>query len=161
MVFDELLSSLLLALLLSAAEAEVLFAPLTGMELVKETAIFTNGKRLRHIIFRPTCNQRAVQIQELVARRQNQCRDMADNMLSDLKKLQAHSGVFSFMDAHRVAIERRAADWFTADEVFRFVLNTTLDLKKVLDLVSAVVTAAEACFSTATESPDVLQEHVH
>ena len=59
------------------------------MELQKETAIFTNGKRLRHIIFRPTCNQRAVQIQELVARRQNQCRDMADNMLSDLKKLHA------------------------------------------------------------------------
>ena len=135
----------------------MLFAPLTGMELQKESPIFIHGKRLRHIIFRPTCNQRAVQIQELVARRQNQCRDMADNMLSDLKKLHAHSGVFSFMQDHQAAIERRAADWFTEDEVFRFVLNTTLDLKKVLDLVSAAVTTAEACFSTTSESPDVLQ----
>ena len=50
----------------------MLFAPLTGMELQKEGAIFTNGKRLRHIFFRPTCNQRAVLIKELVARRQNQ-----------------------------------------------------------------------------------------
>ena len=37
------------------------------------------------------------------------------------------------------------------------VLNTTLDLKKVLDLVSAAVTAAEACFSTATESSHIME----
>ena len=64
-------SLLLLVFVFATGEAEVLFAPLTGMELQKESAIFTNGKKLRHIYFRPTCNQRAVQIQELVGRRQN------------------------------------------------------------------------------------------
>ena len=46
-----------------------------------------------------------------------QCRDMADNMLADLKKHDAHPSVMSFMQSHRAAIELRPPDSFTADEV--------------------------------------------
>ena len=42
---------------------------------------------------------------------------MADNMLADLKKHDAHPSVLSFMESHRAAIELRPPDSFTADEV--------------------------------------------
>ena len=116
-------------------EAEVLFAPLTGMEAMKESAIFMNGKRLRHLHFRPTCNQRAVLIEELVARRKLQCEGMAEGMLSELKKAGMQAEVVQFMRDHREIIKKRSAEWFNIDEAFRFVLNTTLDLKKVLEAV--------------------------
>ena len=42
---------------------------------------------------------------------------MADNMLADLKKHDAHPSVLSFMESHRAAIELRLPDSFTEDEV--------------------------------------------
>ena len=50
-------------------EAEVLFGPLTGMDVLKEGKIHVEGATLRHLHFRPTCNQRAVRIEELVQQR--------------------------------------------------------------------------------------------
>lgn len=67
------------------AEAEVLFAPLTGMELIKEGAIYTNGQSMRHLHFRLTCNQHAIKIEDLVAVRKNQCAELADVVMRGLK----------------------------------------------------------------------------
>ena len=68
------------------------------MEPLKEAAVFVNGNRLRHIHFRLTVNQRAILIEELVARRKFQCGNMIEGMVSELKKSGAHSSVVQFME---------------------------------------------------------------
>ena len=123
----------------------MLWAPLTGMELKNEGVIFAkNGERLRHIVFRPTCNQRAIQIEELVARRRIQCVGMAENMVTDLKKLAVPSYVVEFMRVHRdEVLKPQAASWFNVDEAFRFALNNTIDLKACLQRIAQAIVAAE------------------
>ena len=52
---------------------QVLFGPLTGLEPLSEGHIFLSDRTVRYLQFRPTCNQRAVLIEDLVARRKLQC----------------------------------------------------------------------------------------
>ena len=89
----------------------MLFPPLTGMEPTKEASIFVNGKKLRHLHFRITCNQRAVKIEDLVARRKLQCTNMVDNMLVELKKAGASEAIAQFMRGHGAEIKRRDVSW--------------------------------------------------
>ena len=105
------------------------------MEPFKEGAVYVNGNRLRHIQFKLTVNQRAILIEELVNQRKQQCVGMVEGMVSELKKNGAHFSVVKFMKEHRqvIAGERLTAEWFNVDTAFRFVLNTTLNLKEVLE----------------------------
>ena len=49
---------------------------------------------------------------------------------------------------------------FNVDEIFRFVLNTTLNLKQVLESVAAAVTAATASFGGGAESGQSTNEQL-
>ena len=88
-----------------------------------------NSTKTDPTIRRPS--QRAVLIEELVARRKLQCLGMVDNMLSELKKIGVPETLMRYLGDHRLQIEQRDVGWFNVDEIFRFSLNTTLDLKEV------------------------------
>ena len=82
------------------------------MEPLKEGAVFVNGNRLRHIHFRLTVNQRAILIEELVARRKLQCSSMIEGMASELNKSGAHSSVVKFMADHQEVV---VGEWLTVE----------------------------------------------
>ena len=74
-------------------------------------------------------------IEAVLAVRRKQCVGMADNMLSELKKVQAKSDVLSKMRRHREAIETSDLACFNDDKAFRFVLNLTVSTFVSLDML--------------------------
>ena len=108
--------------------------------------------------FRLTCNQRAVLIEELVARRRLQCTGMASNMTTELKKAGVHEEIVRSMRDHGAEIERRPVEVFNVDDAFRFVLNTTISLKECIEAISATAKAAEDCFSGAESRAALLAQ---
>ena len=108
--------------------------------------------------FRLTCNQRAVLIEELVARRRLQCTGMASNMTTELKKAGVHEEIVRSMRDHGAEIERRPVEVFNVDDAFRFVLNTTISLKECIEAISATAKAAEDCFSGAESGAALLAQ---
>ena len=108
--------------------------------------------------FRLTCNQRAVLIEELVARRRLQCTGMASNMTTELKKAGVHEAIVRSMREHGAEIERRPVEVFNVDDAFRFVLNTTISLKECIEVISATAKAAEDCFSGAESRAALLAQ---
>jgi len=108
--------------------------------------------------FRLTCNQRAVLIEELVARRRLQCTGMASNMTTELKKAGVHEEIVRSMRDHGAEIERRPVEVFNFDDAFRFVLNTTISLKECIEAISATAKAAEDCFSGAESRAALLAQ---
>ena len=110
-------------------------------ELVFDGSILSQGTVLRHLRLRPTCNQRAVQIETLVAQRKELCIGMVDSLVLELKKPRELAGtayariydddpnlkivvdpkVVEYMDVfHREQVSQRSVDWFNNDEHFRF-----------------------------------------
>jgi hypothetical protein len=108
--------------------------------------------------FRLTCNQRAVLIEELVARRRLQCTDMASNMTTELKKAGVREEIVRSMRDHGAEIERRSVEVFNVDDAFRFVLNTTISLKECIEAISATANTAEGCFGGAESGAAVLAQ---
>ena len=82
---------------------------------------------------------------------------MVDNMLSELKKIEAPVAIADMMREHREAIESCQAACFNVDNDFRFVLNTTLDLNGCLNDVTKAVKKAQTCFD-GVEPSQVLTE---
>ena len=65
-------------------------------------------------------------------------------MISELNKSGAHASVVKFMHEHHVVVagNQLTVEWFNVDTAFRFVLNTTLNLKEVLEKLDAAAKAA-------------------
>ena len=65
-------------------------------------------------------------IEAVLAARRKQCVGMANNMLSELKKLKAKDDVLFKMEEHRDVIHTSNFEWFNDDRAFKFVLNLTV-----------------------------------
>eukprot|EP01052_Picozoa_sp_SAG31_P018288 SAG31_NODE_1290_length_8981_cov_2.829543_6_plen_173_part_00 len=106
------------------AEAEVLFGPLTGLELMDEC--WLRGST-RHIRFRPTTNQRAVLIEQLVAQRQLLHVEMVKNLRAELKggatsagkAFPAPDAVLGFFDRHRTCVSATDPAKFNDDSFYK------------------------------------------
>ena len=72
-------------------------------------------------------------IEAVLAVRRKQCVGMADNMLSELKKVHAKDDVLLKMKEHRDLIRASSFECFNDDRAFKFMLNLTVSTFISLD----------------------------
>eukprot|EP01050_Picozoa_sp_SAG11_P017524 SAG11_NODE_2537_length_3244_cov_2.430843_2_plen_618_part_00 len=130
-------------------ECEVLFAPLTGLEKQREgTLVAEGGAALRHLRFRPTTNQRAVRIEELVARRKT----MQLSLLENTRLLLAATGfppeLLDLLDEMHEGAAAMGPGQYNDDGFYRRAVDGAIDLKGTLERLKpeldAVAKAAHA-----------------
>ena len=140
-------------------EREVLFGPLTGMEHVRESAILDDRRQpIRHLFFRTTSNQRAVLIEELVARRKLVHTDMLDNLrlvLSDPSgEATAPPELLALWDHMQHSIRKTPPAQFNDDAFYRTVLCDAIDTKNAIQQICLLVKAAKAAPAWADQVSD-------
>jgi hypothetical protein len=163
-------------------EAEVLFAPLTGMEpqgepwarshcpfallfihfipdllrysvplflnrqcdrTLGESLIYANGNTIRHMKFRPTVNQRAVLIEQLVEQRKILHLECVKNLRSELKSSMIPVELLERFDMHYEAVQNIKAELFNTDLFYRVAVEVAIDLKHALSQLAEVVRRVE------------------
>eukprot|EP01051_Picozoa_sp_SAG22_P016733 SAG22_NODE_2424_length_2587_cov_1.512058_2_plen_754_part_01 len=142
------------------AEAEVLFGPLTGLEVMHSRL---QGDTT-YIRFRPTVNQRTVRIEELVGRRKALHIEGVKNLRAELQSELKASGLgrneldlanttlLGHFDRHLDALNVMDALSFNQDELYKVVVVGTMDLKTLL---RRILNAFASCVGhvTTVEGP--------
>eukprot|EP01052_Picozoa_sp_SAG31_P036907 SAG31_NODE_4674_length_3042_cov_1.371390_2_plen_594_part_01 len=112
-------------------EAEVVFAPLTGMELVREGRLNgPGGCPVRKLHLRPTTNQNAVKIEELVAQRKTMHVRMLNSLRHELRAIPAE--LTTIFDSLQSEVIESGAELYNDDVFYLDCFNQALELKGVL-----------------------------
>ena len=87
---------------------------------------------IRRLVIRPTCNQRAVLIEELVGRRKGMLVQMAENVLLELQGQGLPRALLGVMEARLRKVQGTAAAQFNDDTVYSSAVESLLNLKSVV-----------------------------
>ena len=119
-------------------EKEVTLTPLTGLEILNsgqlsdDTMVFEMGLNV---------NLQSLTIEQILARRQKWCLELAGSLSNELQKEGTLTSVKEFFVKHTDVMRQRPSMWFVDDATFRFSINLSFDLRVVLYEVSQAISA--------------------
>uniref|UniRef100_A0A7S2D976 Uncharacterized protein n=1 Tax=Haptolina brevifila TaxID=156173 RepID=A0A7S2D976_9EUKA len=115
-------------------EREILFAPLTGIE-VQSTRI---DESIMVVEVRPSINLNALTIEQVIGKRCKLVRDWRDNILSEIREGMAGSGFEEVapeafeLELAKEHVLTHPAEWYNDDGNFRDVVNFMLQAKRTV-----------------------------
>ena len=126
-----------------------MLTPLTGLEVVAPPVELHDGTFLYKMGL--NINLQSTTIDQVLASRRKHCISLGDSMRAELKKSRSGKGVcahvMDLLQCHEEVINASPFMWFNEDDVYKFVLNTTIDLKLVLEKIDSAIEAFEHSFA--------------
>jgi hypothetical protein len=107
-------------------EREILFAPLTGVEVL-DTRV--DGSVLV-VVLRPTTNQKAATIDQVVSRLQNSHVQFVDLLMEEFTRADAPSGALMPLKTLKSSALKREPKWFNEAENYREATDKALSAKE-------------------------------
>ena len=118
-------------------EREVLFGPLTGLEMLKDCAA---NAQTRRFVVRPTCNQKSVRIEDLVGQRRTMHLMMLKQQRDELKDIKGMpKTLLHLLDMAHTKAVKTGATTYNDDDYYRTTIDADLELCTVMRLVGPLI----------------------